>query len=87
MANRGQKQRLAIARAVLKRARVLVFDEAASSLDAGAAEQLAGTINQLKGQATMLYIAHVVPRGLQVNEVMRLCEKVAAVRLVDEEGS
>jgi subfamily B ATP-binding cassette protein HlyB/CyaB len=81
----GQKQRLAIARAVLKRARVLVFDEATSSLDAGTAEQLAETINQLKGQVTMLYIAHAVPRRLQVDEVARLSERASTMRLVDEE--
>jgi subfamily B ATP-binding cassette protein HlyB/CyaB len=81
----GQKQRLAIARAVLKRAWVLVFDEATSSVDAGTAEQLAATINQLKGQMTMLYIAHLVPKGLQVDEVVRLGERAAAIRLVDEE--
>lgn len=81
----GQKQRLAIARAVLKRARILVFDEATSSLDAGTAEQLAGTINQLKGHVTMLYVAHLVPKGLQVDEVVKLGERAAAIRLVDEE--
>jgi subfamily B ATP-binding cassette protein HlyB/CyaB len=81
----GQKQRLAIARAVLKRAQVLVFDEATSSLDAGMAEQIAGTVNQLKGQVTMLYVAHLVPKGLQVDEIVRLGERAAAIRVVDEE--
>jgi ATP-binding cassette, subfamily B, bacterial HlyB/CyaB len=81
----GQKQRLAIARAILKRARVLVFDEATSSLDAGTAEQLAATINQLKGQVTILYVAHIVPKGLLVDEVVRLGERAATMRVVDEE--
>lgn len=70
---------------MLKRARVLVFDEATSSLDSGTAEQLAATINQLKGQVTMLYVAHLVPKGLQVDEILRLGERAAAIRVVDEE--
>jgi subfamily B ATP-binding cassette protein HlyB/CyaB len=63
----GQKQRIAIARALLKRPKILIFDEATSNLDVATAEQLALTINQLKGKATILFIAHVVPRGLKVD--------------------
>jgi ATP-binding cassette, subfamily B, bacterial HlyB/CyaB len=63
----GQKQRLAIARALLKRPKVLIFDEATSNLDAATAESLARTINQLKGKATILFIAHQVPPGLQID--------------------
>jgi subfamily B ATP-binding cassette protein HlyB/CyaB len=65
----GQKQRLAIARAVLKRPRVLVFDEATSALDPHTAERFAHTVNKLKGVATILFIAHHLPRGLAVDEV------------------
>jgi subfamily B ATP-binding cassette protein HlyB/CyaB len=81
----GQKQRLAIARAVLKRAKVLVFDEATSSLDAATAEQLAATVSRLKGQLSVLYITHVTPRGLQVDEVMRLGERAATIKAVEED--
>jgi subfamily B ATP-binding cassette protein HlyB/CyaB len=82
----GQKQRLAIARAVLKRPRILVFDEATSNLDAQTADQFAATINQLKGKVTMLFIAHLVPKGLQVDEIVRLGgDKTAQMRVVDEE--
>jgi ATP-binding cassette, subfamily B, bacterial HlyB/CyaB len=63
----GQKQRIAIARALLKRPKILIFDEATSNLDVSTAEQLAQTINQLKGKATILFIAHIVPRGLQAD--------------------
>jgi subfamily B ATP-binding cassette protein HlyB/CyaB len=63
----GQKQRLAIARALLKRPKVLIFDEATSQLDAATAESLARTINHLKGKATILFIAHQVPTGLQID--------------------
>jgi subfamily B ATP-binding cassette protein HlyB/CyaB len=63
----GQKQRIAIARALLKRPKVLIFDEATSNLDAATAESLARTINHLKGKATILFIAHQVPPGLQID--------------------
>jgi ATP-binding cassette, subfamily B, bacterial HlyB/CyaB len=81
----GQKQRLAIARAVLKRPRVLIFDEAASNLDPQTAERFAQTVNQLKGKATILFIAHQLPRGLQVDEVFTLgLEKATQMRVVEE---
>ena len=67
----GQKQRIAIARALLKQPRILIFDEATSGLDAPTAESLARTINQLKGSATILFIAHQIPRGLAVDEAFR----------------
>jgi subfamily B ATP-binding cassette protein HlyB/CyaB len=65
----GQKQRLAIARALLKRPRMLIFDEAASHLDPATAAHCAQTINRLKGKVTILFIAHQLPKGLQVDEV------------------
>ena len=68
----GQKQRIAIARAILKRPKILIFDEATSSLDQATAEQFARTINQLKGKVTMLFIAHQIPKGLKVDEVVML---------------
>jgi len=68
----GQKQRLAIARAMLKRPRVLIFDEATSSLDQATAEKFAQTVNKLNGAATILFIAHQVPRGLAVDEMFVL---------------
>ncbi len=67
----GQKQRIAIARAMLKKPRILIFDEATSSLDLRTAESFARTVNQLKGKATILYIAHAIPRGLEVDEVLQ----------------
>lgn len=68
----GQKQRIAIARALLKRPRILIFDEAVSSLDQPTAELFARTINQLRGCATMIFITHHVPRGLEVDELITL---------------
>ncbi|MHB9119440.1 MAG: peptidase domain-containing ABC transporter [Burkholderiales bacterium] len=66
----GQKQRVAIARALLKRPGILIFDEATSNLDAHTSEHFAQTINRLKGKATILFIAHQVPKGLLVDETV-----------------
>ena len=68
----GQKQRVAIARALLRQPSILIFDEAASSLDAHTAEQFAQTINMLKGKVTILFITHQIPKGLQVDEAILL---------------
>ena len=79
----GQKQRLAIARALLKRPKILIFDEATSDLDRATAEQFARTINQLKGKVTMLFIAHQLPAGLEVDEVVTLGPILAQIGAAD----
>ncbi len=68
----GQKQRIAIARALLKKPRVLIFDEATSSLDVEAAEAFANTLNKLKEKATMLFIAHHLPKNLSSDLIMNV---------------
>jgi ATP-binding cassette, subfamily B, bacterial HlyB/CyaB len=50
----------------------LIFDEATSNLDNATAGLFALTVNQLKGKVTLLFIAHQLPRGLDVDEVIRL---------------
>jgi ATP-binding cassette, subfamily B, bacterial HlyB/CyaB len=68
----GQKQRIAIARALLRRPKILIFDEATSNLDLATAEHFARTINALKGQVSMLFIAHQLPKGLKLDGVVQL---------------
>ncbi|MEJ0038727.1 MAG: peptidase domain-containing ABC transporter [Gammaproteobacteria bacterium] len=75
----GQRQRIAIARALLKGPKILLFDEATSSLDPSTAEQLARTVNALKGRVTILFIAHQLPRGLAVDQIVRIGEKLSVV--------
>ena len=68
----GQKQRIAIARALLKQPQILLFDEAASNLDGLTAEHFARTINTLKGKVSILFVTHQLPKGLMVDEIVRL---------------
>lgn len=68
----GQRQRLAIARALLKRPKVLIFDEAVASLDDQAAAHIAETVNELRGKVTILLITHEVPANLHVDEHVHL---------------
>jgi ATP-binding cassette, subfamily B, bacterial HlyB/CyaB len=75
----GQRQRIAIARALIKGPKVLIFDEATSSVDGATAEQLGRTINALKGRATILFIAHMLPKALQPDQIVRIGEKLTAV--------
>lgn len=54
----GQRQRLGIARALLTRPKLLILDEATSTLDAQTELSISNSINSLKGKATVVMIAH-----------------------------
>ncbi len=54
----GQQQRLAIARALVKQAPILIMDEATSSLDNLSEQQIKYAIHSLQGTVTQIIIAH-----------------------------
>ena len=54
----GQKQRLAIARALIQKTEIILFDEATSALDNETQSKIQEAINNLKGEYTILTIAH-----------------------------
>lgn len=54
----GQQQRLAIARALVKQAPILIMDEATSALDAVSESHIKSAIAQLQGHVTQIIIAH-----------------------------
>ncbi|NGX30726.1 MAG: Lipid A export ATP-binding/permease protein MsbA [Chlamydiae bacterium] len=54
----GQQQRLSIARALLKKAPILVFDEATSHLDNISEQKIKSSLKNLKGKLTQIIIAH-----------------------------
>ncbi|MBJ90943.1 MAG: ABC transporter ATP-binding protein [Woeseia sp.] len=54
----GQRQRIGIARALYKRASLIVFDEATSALDNPTEREVMNQIEALSGKVTVLLIAH-----------------------------
>ncbi|MCI0381609.1 MAG: ABC transporter ATP-binding protein/permease [Chlamydiae bacterium] len=54
----GQQQRLAIARALVKNAPILVLDEATSALDSISENRIKQAISELRGSVTQIIIAH-----------------------------
>lgn len=54
----GQRQRLGIARALFTKPRLLVLDEATSALDAEIEASISEAILNLKGETTILMVAH-----------------------------
>ena len=54
----GQRQRLGIARALIRRPRVLILDEATASLDARSENHLLATLEKLMAGRTTLVISH-----------------------------
>ena len=54
----GQRQRVGIGRAILQRPRILILDEATSSLDAGSEQQLLGSLRRILPGTTIVVISH-----------------------------
>ena len=65
----GEKQRLSIARAILKKSKIILLDEATSSLDAETEDKIQKAINYLTKNKTTIVIAHRLSTVLNSDKI------------------
>lgn len=68
----GERQRVAIARALLKGAPILLVDEATAALDAENQAAIAQTLARLRGQCTLIVIAHQLSTVAMADQIVVL---------------
>jgi ATP-binding cassette subfamily C protein len=68
----GQRQRIMIARALAHRPRLLILDEATSALDPASEAEIRKTLEQLRGELTILAISHQTGLVESADRVYRL---------------
>jgi ATP-binding cassette, subfamily B, heavy metal transporter len=66
----GEKQRVAIARVILKEPRILLFDEATSALDTKTEREIQASLDEVSENRTTLIIAHRLSTVIHADEIL-----------------
>jgi len=87
----GEKQRVAIARTILKRPAIFLFDEATSALDSHTEKAIQRSLAEVSANHTTLTIAHRLSTIVEADEIIVLRDGVIAERgrhheLLDRDG-
>jgi ATP-binding cassette subfamily B protein len=87
----GEKQRIAIARVILKNPRILVFDEATSSLDSRSEQSILKSLKEVARQHTTLVIAHRLSTIIDADNILvmekgRIIEQGSHQSLLTQNG-
>jgi ATP-binding cassette subfamily B protein len=88
----GEKQRIAIARAILKNPPLLIFDEATSALDSQSERAIQSELDQLSKNRTALVIAHRLSTVVGATEILvlergRIIERGTHAALLQKGGA
>ena len=76
----GEKQRVAIARTILKDPRVLILDEATSALDTGTEQDIQAALKVVSRHRTTLMIAHRLSTVVDADQILVLVDGAVAER-------
>jgi ABC-type transport system involved in Fe-S cluster assembly fused permease/ATPase subunit len=76
----GEKQRVAIARTILKNPRLLILDEATSALDTATEQEIGAALRSVARDRTTLVIAHRLSTVIDADEILVLREGVIVER-------
>ena len=68
----GEKQRVAIARTILKNPRILIFDEATSALDTHTEKEIQASLRMVSSGRTTIVIAHRLSTVVDADEIIVL---------------
>ncbi len=87
----GEKQRVAIARTILKRPAILLFDEATSALDTQTEREIQNALREVSADRTTLVIAHRLSTIIDSDEILvmdagRIVERGRHARLLELDG-
>lgn len=72
----GQKQRIAIARSLLKKSKIILFDEATASLDNESTFSIADTINKISAAHTIVIVAHKLSSIIDADKIIMIDEGI-----------
>jgi ATP-binding cassette subfamily B protein len=87
----GEKQRVAIARTILKNPRILLFDEATSALDTRTEQEILASLREVSRGRTTLVIAHRLSTVVDSDEIVvlvagRVAERGSHAALMARDG-
>ena len=68
----GERQRIALARAILRKPRLLILDEATNALDPASEQNVLGRLQALKPRPTIVMIAHRPDSLTHCDRIIRL---------------